>query len=580
MADKCHLCLLGLIILSSLLTGTSGVDETQVFISFGENVHLPCNNDLHDCKSTTWTYNNRFRHSAAVELIGLGIKMKYIERLSLGSDCSLNIKNITKEDYGLYMCRQYVNGQHYQEADTRVYLHVLHVFSSSSQTEISAGSSVTLYCQLFSYAGDSCDDWIRSDGIQLFWVNQAGVKLTISDSRYQISAPGHCIITLTTTLLNEDDNREWRCEVTHIDQVMTSVTYTVKSSAKADSVTAVIPVHITKSTTTTAVTSTRGVCVMLKFSLVFIVLKGGARGLVVDDDDGIVKRVLASTHDVLYLKTTLVSACEADSTNENIVSMGRGKHLKGQHGTLKLLENVPDAESNAPLSSHESLPAHSPAPALARQIPGAVYSPILLQMFHHHPVPKKPKIRGINDYRPVAITSVFAYRANRSVDDAVNMGLHYILQHLDKPGTYARTLFVDFSSAFNTIIPDILQNKLSQLSVPTSICQWITSFLTDRQQLVRLGKLTSGTRTISTGAPQGCILSPLLFSLYTNYCTSKDPSVKLLKFAGQQKESLVCTAQPSGLIHLQSQETGRKHHQRPFSPWTQPVCTSPLRQTA
>ncbi|XP_077953470.1 uncharacterized protein LOC120812456 [Gasterosteus aculeatus] len=45
----------------------------------------------------------------------------------------------------------------------------------------------------------------------------------------------------------------------------------------------------------------------------------------------------------------------------------------------------------------------------------------------------------------------FAYRANRSVDDAVNMALHYILQHLDSRGTYARILFVDFSSAFNTI---------------------------------------------------------------------------------------------------------------------------------
>ncbi len=171
-------------------------------------------------------------------------------------------------------------------------------------------------------------------------------------------------------------------------------------------------------------------------------------------------------------------------------------------------------------------------------------------------VPKKPKITGLNDYRPVALTSVamksferlvlaylkastgplldplqFAYRANRSVDDAVNMGLHYILQHLDRPGTYVRILFVDFSSAFNTIIPDTLQNKLTQLSVPTSICQWITSFLTDRQQLVRLGKFSSSTCTISTGAPQGCVLSPLPFSLYTNDCTSKDPSVKLLKFA-------------------------------------------------
>ncbi len=172
------------------------------------------------------------------------------------------------------------------------------------------------------------------------------------------------------------------------------------------------------------------------------------------------------------------------------------------------------------------------------------------------PVPKKPKITGLNDYRPVALTSVvmksferlvlaylkastgplldpmqFAYRANRSVDDAVNMGLHFTLQHLDRPGTYVRILFVDFSSAFNTVIPDTLQNKLTQLSVPTSVCQWINSFLTDRQQLVRLGKYTSSTRTTSTGAPQGCVLSPLLFSLYTNDCTSKDPSVKLLKFA-------------------------------------------------
>ncbi|XP_073699830.1 uncharacterized protein [Garra rufa] len=219
MADKCHLCLLGLIFLSSLSTGTSGEDDVHVFISSGENVHLPCNNAPHDCKSTTWIYNRR---SAAVELIGDGIIMKEIERherLSLGSDCSLNIKNITKEDYGSYSCRQYVNRQQ-RGTDARIFLHVLHVSPSSSQTEISPGSSVNLSCQLDSYAGGSCDDWIRSEGIQLFWVNQAGVNLTISDSRNQILlSSGHCIITLTTTLLDEDDNRNLRCEVTHRNQL-------------------------------------------------------------------------------------------------------------------------------------------------------------------------------------------------------------------------------------------------------------------------------------------------------------------------------------------------------------------------
>ncbi len=92
----------------------------------------------------------------------------------------------------------------------------------------------------------------------------------------------------------------------------------------------------------------------------------------------------------------------------------------------------------------------------------------------------------------------FAYRANKSVDDAVNMGLNYVLQYLDRTGTYVRILFVDFSSAFNTIIPNRLLPKLTQLSMPTSVCQWITSFLTDRQQLVRLGKFSSSTRTISS----------------------------------------------------------------------------------
>uniref|UniRef100_A0A669C1K0 Reverse transcriptase domain-containing protein n=1 Tax=Oreochromis niloticus TaxID=8128 RepID=A0A669C1K0_ORENI len=125
----------------------------------------------------------------------------------------------------------------------------------------------------------------------------------------------------------------------------------------------------------------------------------------------------------------------------------------------------------------------------------------------------------------------FAYRANRSVDDAINMALHFILQHLDSPGTYARILFVDFSSAFNTILPDHLQGKLSQMNVPDPTCWWITDFLMDRKQHVRLGKNVSDSWTISTGSPQGCVLSPLLFSLYTNCCTSTHQSVKLIKFA-------------------------------------------------
>ena len=71
----------------------------------------------------------------------------------------------------------------------------------------------------------------------------------------------------------------------------------------------------------------------------------------------------------------------------------------------------------------------------------------------------------------------FAYRENRSVDDAVSLALFFILRHLDCPNGYARILFLDFSSAFNTIVPQKLFEKLQYLSVPLSLCHWILDFL-------------------------------------------------------------------------------------------------------
>jgi len=125
----------------------------------------------------------------------------------------------------------------------------------------------------------------------------------------------------------------------------------------------------------------------------------------------------------------------------------------------------------------------------------------------------------------------FAYRANRSVDDGVNMALHLILQHLDSSGNPCQDPFSGFQLCFQHNHPALLQDKLSQLSVPDSTCRWITDFLSNRKQHVRLAKHVSDSWTISTGFPQGCVLPSLLFSLHTTTCTSSHQSVKLLKFA-------------------------------------------------
>ncbi|KAI4884943.1 hypothetical protein NFI96_009542 [Prochilodus magdalenae] len=97
-----------------------------------------------------------------------------------------------------------------------------------------------------------------------------------------------------------------------------------------------------------------------------------------------------------------------------------------------------------------------------------------------------------------------------------------------------------------------LHSKLTQLNVPASTCKWITNFLTGREQQVRLGKIISRTKTTSTGAPQGCVLSPWLFAPFTN---SVDPSVKILKFAEDTTVTgLICDNDKSAYRRMVDQE--------------------------
>jgi hypothetical protein len=100
------------------------------------------------------------------------------------------------------------------------------------------------------------------------------------------------------------------------------------------------------------------------------------------------------------------------------------------------------------------------------------------------PVPKKAKKTELNDYHPVVLTFVimkcferlvkdhvtstlpttldplqFAYCPNRSTDDKFAITLYTALSHLDKRNTYVRMLFIDYSSAFNTIEPPSLSSS-------------------------------------------------------------------------------------------------------------------------
>ena len=122
----------------------------------------------------------------------------------------------------------------------------------------------------------------------------------------------------------------------------------------------------------------------------------------------------------------------------------------------------------------------------------------------------------VNDYHPVALTPVimkcferlvkdhitstlpatldplqFAFRRNRSTDDAIAIALHTTLFHMNKMNTYVRMLFIDYSSAFNTIVPSKLIIKLGALGLTPALSNWVLDFLTGCPQVVKVGNNTS-----------------------------------------------------------------------------------------
>ena len=67
--------------------------------------------------------------------------------------------------------------------------------------------------------------------------------------------------------------------------------------------------------------------------------------------------------------------------------------------------------------------------------------------------------------------------------------------------------------------------------VSPSIVLWVRAFLRDWPQTVCVNSVKSNELILNTGVPQGCVLSPILFSIYTNEIMSNTTTLTLIKFA-------------------------------------------------
>ena len=109
----------------------------------------------------------------------------------------------------------------------------------------------------------------------------------------------------------------------------------------------------------------------------------------------------------------------------------------------------------------------------------------------------------------------YGFRPKRSTIDAITEFTAGILPSLDRK-KQCLSIYLDLSKAFDTINHSILLNKLKYYGIRGKPLEWFRSYLQQRKQYVSYLGVQSTTQNIEYGVPQGSVLGPLLFILYSN----------------------------------------------------------------
>ena len=92
-------------------------------------------------------------------------------------------------------------------------------------------------------------------------------------------------------------------------------------------------------------------------------------------------------------------------------------------------------------------------------------------------------------------------------------------------------VLLDLSAAFDTIDHNVLLDCLSSwFGFGDTVLKWFASYLSDRNQSIKVGDVLSDPEKLEFGVPQGSFLGPILFSLYTTPLCRVIASYNSIKF--------------------------------------------------
>ncbi|PZC82109.1 hypothetical protein B5X24_HaOG211199 [Helicoverpa armigera] len=146
-------------------------------------------------------------------------------------------------------------------------------------------------------------------------------------------------------------------------------------------------------------------------------------------------------------------------------------------------------------------------------------------------VPTSTQLEWLVESRDLLPSNQFGFRKGLSTMDSVAILVTDIRTAFSKNES-AVAAFLDISSAYDSVLLPVLRQKLLQLRIPGKMVQCICALLMSRFLMLRVQGEVFEVRQTWKGLPQGSVLSPLLYNLYTadiGSCLNSD--CQLLQYA-------------------------------------------------
>jgi len=204
--------------------------------------------------------------------------------------------------------------------------------------------------------------------------------------------------------------------------------------------------------------------------------------------------------------------------------------------------------------------ATSIAPILSDLINECLYKgifPNCLKLAVVVPLFKKGDINNKCNYRPISLLPIFSkifekiikkrivdffernylfsnsqygFRSKRNTGDAILDFVNFSLNCFQE-GEFSVSSFLDLSKAFDCVNHSLLLHKLKMYNFSSIAIELVKSYLQDRFQAVRYKEEFSDFEEVTIGVPQGSVVGPILYIIFTNDLYTAFSHVKITGFA-------------------------------------------------